>query len=150
MRAIILTALVAMLFSLFSCSAEWHLRKAYSKDIRLARLDTTTTSTKVTTPAVSGVVHVVQVQQKPVTMYFPREYSIPGETIRDTVRLTLTALDSARIQADVDCPPVEIREKIIRIPEIVEVEKKNRLDWLTRLLGIAAAVIIVILLISRR
>lgn len=150
MRAIIFTATMLLLFSLLSCSAEWHLKKAYQKDLRLSILDTTTTTHRTATPPVSGVVSVVEIQQRPVTMYFPREYTTTGTTIRDTVKLTITALDSARIQADVQCPPVVIREKIIRVPEYVEVQKKNRLDWFIRFIVIASIVIMLILLISRR
>lgn len=146
MRAIILTSLLALLFGLFSCSPQWHLRRAYAKDPALSRLDTTTTITRQATPTVSGLVNLFEIAQRPVFMEFPRTYQVGTRTITDTVKLSLTAADSASILASVECPPVQVVEREIKVPHYIPVEKKQPF-W--NKLFIALALILAIIVASK-
>jgi hypothetical protein len=95
---------------------------------------------------VSGLVNLFEIAQRPLFMEFPRTYQVGTRTMTDTVKLSLTAADSASILASVECPPVQVVEREIKVLYYILVEKKQPF-W--NKLFIALALILAIIVASK-
>jgi hypothetical protein len=116
-KKLVFILIMVMILMMMSCNTQRRAFRSLERAHRLApelfQSDTNRTYTSIKTPAVSGV---VQISQKPVTIQFPRQYTIEGRVIRDTIRATLTKLDSLNIQAEIECPDVQVETVEIKVP----------------------------------
>lgn len=103
---------IILAFLIFSCSGSYHLRKAYKKSPELFA-DSVTTRV---------------IEKKPISGDWGVDFDnlLKGDRIvllntsgTDTVKVTLTKTDTAYVEVEVDCPPVEVvtKTKTVYIPE---------------------------------
>lgn len=134
--------IILLTSTLCSCSASWHLRRAYKKDPHLFE-DTTRIVDKVELGSLVFEKPNFNCGKKTIQWVKPREYDYRGVTVHDTVRVwyrpPLIDADSSKTNAslEVDCDPVVIKEQMP--PVILEPTFWQKVKWV--ICGLIAAAV---------
>lgn len=152
----IIVGLVWLLFlcGLISCGAQWHFQRAIKKDPYIFRTDTVTKTEKIPVPAVKAAFNCNDIfERKNVLILSSREYiDGKGKIIHDTVKIELTSIDSANIQAMIKCPDHEIVTIEVPTPYPVTVELSiwKKLKYIGATLLIATIGVLILMLVVFR
>lgn len=112
--------LVVLVLIMTSCSAQWHLRKAISKDPSLADTTRTITSKQIEIPRANFDINCLDISRQPIELYQPIIDTVDNIIYRDSIRVVFRRVyndvDSAMIRAEVDCPDARIVTGTIKVP----------------------------------
>lgn len=145
---IVLTGLIALVISMCSCSASWHLRRAKAKEPSLFQ-DTTRSISSVNLGA--SEIEAPELNNcfnKKIEWVIPREYEVKGEKVKDSIKLKyipsrLSSEDSIQIHAalEVECDPVVVTEQLP--PIILEPTLWQKLQWMIYAVGVFCIILFV-------
>lgn len=103
-----------------SCSAQWHLRRAISKDPSLSDTTRTISSKQIEIPRANFDINCLDISRQPIELYQPIIDTVDNIIYRDSIRVVfrrvLNNVDSALIRAEVDCPDARIVTVTQKVP----------------------------------